>query len=70
MEKLFDAGIIKKLHQQWLPKSVENCLNKDSSTVKPIEFEMVLSAFVILGFFLIIACVILVCEKSQRNRHK
>ena len=56
-----------KLHQQWLPKSVGNCLNKDSSTVKPIEFEMVLSAFVTLGFFLIIACIIFICEKCQRK---
>ena len=67
VDKIFDAGIIMKLHQQWLPKSVGNCLDKDASTVKPIEFEMVLSAFVVLGFFLITASIILVCEKSQRK---
>ena len=67
MDKIYDAGIIRKIHQQWLPKSIGNCLDKDSSTVKPIEFEMVLSAFVILGFFLITASIILVWEKSQRK---
>ena len=67
MDKIYNAGIIKKIHQQWLPKSIGNCLDKDSSTVKPIEFEMVLSAFVILGLFLITASIILVCEISQRK---
>ena len=65
---MFTSGVIERIHQKWLPKLIENCLNQDSSTAKPIKFEMVVSAFVILVFFFVLACIILICEKIAKAR--
>ena len=62
------TGVIERIHQKWLPKPIENCLNQDSSTAKPIKFEMVVSAFVILAFFFVLALIILICEKNSNSR--
>ena len=50
---MFTTGVIERIHQKWFPKPMENCLSQDSSTAKPIKFEMVVSAFVILVFYLL-----------------
>ena len=65
---MFTTGVIERIHQKWFPKPIENCLSQDSSTAKPIKFEMVVSAFVILVFFFVLATIILMCEKISKAR--
>ena len=64
------SGVLTKIRLKWTKHVEKDCLNPDSRQKKKIEFKMVITAFVMLGCFFIIAAILLVFEKVKKSKSK
>ena len=67
ISKLNQNGVLNKIISKWKKSPNVDCFNPDSSETKRIDFKIVGTAFLMLGGFFIIACVIAMFENMRKS---
>ena len=64
---MVQTGILVKIIQKWTKTEEVDCLNPESSKTKAIDMKMVITAFILLSTFFIIASIIAFFEKMEKK---